>query len=224
MLPVLNGEQMKSTLTIAGLFCLALSASAQYHIDSIQVPGGGSPSSFCSFAGGWPSTSVTASFSGTELNAAMTGKGLSEMSAWSSFIGTVQGSVYWTVTYTGASAPPDDAPVTLEFNSGYILNSSLNAVANFAELSGDPVFGPLYDSGTANENNSGSLSEVYTTVGTWVLESPGVWQGNTGYYSVNVGGECGSAPTPPSPANSSGVHWTFNVKVTEINGAAVTGG
>lgn len=200
---------------------LACSASAGYEILSIQCPGGGSPQQFCSYSGGLTHI-CTAAFSGTELNVRIVGNASS--TAVTQFEGVVQGSVYWTVQYTGSSAPPDDAPVTLEFSTSLNLSAVNGYTGQTATEMGDEVFGLEQAAGGQPIILNGSLSEVFTTVPDWVEVSPGVWQGNTGYYSPNLSIVCETAATPPNPNNFSGGVYGHNVKVVDINGDPVTGG
>jgi len=215
---------MKSFISLGVLLALAASATAQYKILSIQCPGGGSPQQYCSH-NGFFSTSQ-ASFSGTELNIFLTGHDTSDPTAppgASQFECICQGSVYWTVQYTGATAPPNEAPVTLEFTSSINLDATLPAVGCSATELGDEVFG-VQSAPPSPNNKSGSLEEVYTSVGAWVEVSSGVWQGNTGYYSPNVSVTGTVAPTPPSPTNESLGTYSHNAKIVLINGQPVTGG
>jgi hypothetical protein len=208
---------MKKLLSVSALMCLSTLAFCQWKVLTINVVGLGLPQQMCSWTGDGV---ANASFSGTELNEAITGSASSL--GPTTFVGTIQGNIYWTVQYTGSTPPPSNPTVTCQFSSGLVLAANYGGISCSATLLGDEVFGVQSVSGTGLINKTGQKNEIVTSVGLWTEVSPGVWQAKTGYYSPNVSMTCFTTP-PPAPGNTSGGHYTKNVKIILINNQPVTG-
>jgi hypothetical protein len=212
-----NVKKLLSFATVATILASSALASAQYRIVKIYAVGTSNPQTFCSGSNVYSATAQWNSAQ-TELNISGTAQASSPGPLPANVTAIWQGLIYWTVQYTGASAPPTPTPVVIQANSLIEMGTSVSGETASATMTlTDPAIFPAACSGNSTLGTHG-FKNVNSSVSAWTEVSPGVWQGNTGYYGVNNSLVGTTAGVAPDGAGAYVDQYISNIHVLSVNG------